>query len=81
LNFNSLLRGLDRDKDRLMRQVLLAIMKALEEKAIEGYMRAHPGRHLSIILCLIIELEVKKLLDFIGLGFYYRQWIFPFSLF
>jgi len=28
------------------------------------------GRHLSIILCLIIELEVKKLLDFIGPGFY-----------
>jgi len=39
-----------------------------------------PG-HLSIILCLIIELEVKKLLDFIGPGLYYRQWIFPFSLF
>ena len=38
-------------------------------------------RHLSIILCLIIELEVKKLLDFIGPGLYYRQWIFPFSLF
>jgi hypothetical protein len=75
------LRGLDRDKDRLMRQVLLTIMKALEEKAIEGYMKAHLGRHLSIILCLIIELEVKKLLDFIGLGLYYRQWIFPFSLF
>jgi hypothetical protein len=44
LNFNSLLRGLDRDKDRLMRQVLLAIMKAMEKKAVEGYMRAHPGR-------------------------------------
>jgi hypothetical protein len=28
-----------------MRQVLLANMKALEKKAVEGYMRAHPGRY------------------------------------
>ena len=45
MNFNSLLRGLDQDKDRLMRQVLLAIMNALEERAIEDYKKAHPGRY------------------------------------
>ncbi|MBC7362336.1 MAG: hypothetical protein H5U06_08660 [Candidatus Aminicenantes bacterium] len=36
--------------------------------------------HLSIILCLWIELEVKELLDFISSGFQHRQGIFPFSL-
>jgi len=53
-----------------------------EEKRREEKRRKEKKRgHLSIILCLIIELEVKKLLDFIGPGLYYRQWIFPFSLF
>jgi hypothetical protein len=37
LNFSSLLYSLDQDNDRLMRLVLLAIVKALEEKAIEDY--------------------------------------------
>jgi len=40
--FNGLLRGLEQDKDLLMRSMIQVIVKALEEKAIEEYMCLEP---------------------------------------
>ena len=45
LTFNGLVRGLDRDKDVLMRAVLEEILRALEEKAIMDYTSQAPDRY------------------------------------
>jgi len=47
LTFNGLLRGLERDRDELMRNIVQVILKALEEKAIEDYKEAEPERYLK----------------------------------
>ena len=39
LTLNGLLRGLDRDRDEIMRNLLVALLQALEEKAKEDYAR------------------------------------------
>jgi hypothetical protein len=46
LTFNGLLRGLERDKDVLMRNIIQVILKAVEEKTIEEYRIGEPGRYL-----------------------------------
>lgn len=45
LTFNGLLRGLDRDKDVLMREIVQVILKAVEEKAIEEHTSQAPDRY------------------------------------
>lgn len=45
LTLNGLLRGLDEDKDLLMRGLSEAILSALEEKAIAEYKAGEPGRY------------------------------------
>ena len=45
LTINGLLRGLEEDKDFLMRCLIEAILNALEEKAIAEYKAGEPGRY------------------------------------
>ncbi|MFZ2053094.1 MAG: hypothetical protein WAU81_02745, partial [Candidatus Aminicenantales bacterium] len=40
LTLNGLLRGLERDRDEIMRNLLVTLFQALEEKAKEEYSRS-----------------------------------------
>ena len=46
LTFNGLLRGLERDRDTIMRNVIRAILEALENQILAAYQEASPGRYI-----------------------------------
>ena len=46
LTFNGLLRGLERDRDTIMRNVIRAILEALENQAMATHQEAWPGRYI-----------------------------------
>lgn len=46
LTFNGILRGLEQDKDILMRSMVKVILHALEEKAVEEQKIREPGRYI-----------------------------------
>jgi len=46
LTFNGLLRGLEKDRDTIMRSLLRAILEALENQAMVFYQEASPGRYI-----------------------------------
>jgi len=46
LTLNGILRGLEEDKNILMRSIVKAILHALEEKAIEEQIIREPGRYI-----------------------------------
>ena len=45
LTFNGILRGVQEDKNTLMKSIVRAILSALEEKAIQEYISIHPDRY------------------------------------
>lgn len=47
LTFNGLLRGLEKDRDTIMRNVIHAILEALENQAIAAWKEASPDRYVK----------------------------------
>jgi transposase-like protein len=47
LTFNGLLRGLEKDRDAIMRNVIGAILEALENQAMAAYQQTVPGRYIK----------------------------------
>jgi hypothetical protein len=46
LTFNSLLRGLERDRDAIMKNFIRSILEALENQAMTAYQEASPSRYI-----------------------------------